>query len=120
MPSRKRHPKSSLGAAQAAQVIREDREPTASDGPSVFALPTALDAGRAGEALEMARQWFAGLDQAQPGTVILQEPDNVLAVQLAAAIVKSAQAIGLAVAAVGPDGAPVAHIRFAPNEEAAA
>jgi hypothetical protein len=90
-------------------------------GPGeTLTLSATHDVAAIGAAHEQAQTWLTARSGAGFGCITLEDPENLLSLQLAAAIRKSAQSLGLDIQIVGPSGTLPENIRFAPDAEVSA
>jgi hypothetical protein len=83
-------------------------------------LSAKHDVAAISAAHEQAQTWLTARSGAGFGCITLEDPQNPLSLQLAAAIGKSAQSLGLDVQIVGPTGTLPENIRFAQDAEVSA
>lgn len=86
-------------------------EASASDG-STFRLAATFDVTGIVDTHAAATTWLAEQSAGNPARIVLEDPENVLTLQLAAAMHKSATAQGIAVSICGPSDASLDHISF--------
>lgn len=86
----------------------------------VLQLPPVLDVTEAGEWRETSHAWLARQTETTAPRIILEDPSNVISVQLAVAIRREAVSRSLDVEIEGPDGQFPEHLLLGSPEENAA
>jgi hypothetical protein len=92
-------------APRTADTITEQAIPT--HGVGALSLPPTHDLLEIVQLADAAGDWVKAQTAEAPGRVVVEDPTNLLTLQLAAAIRREAGAKGVEVAVSGPDSRPI-------------